>query len=92
MMPLIPIIIVKIFDIWGIYFRGPFSYSFGNEDILLTVDYMSKWVEVVPNRTTKARVIVKFLRKNIVSRYGMPKAIISDQKVLILTIVLLTHC
>ena len=52
---------------------------FWNEYILLTVDYVSKWVEAVPTRTTEARVIVKFLRENIFSRYGMPKAIISDQ-------------
>jgi len=58
---------------------GLFPYSFGNEYILLAVDYVSKWVETVPTRTTGTRVIVKFLRENIFSRYGMPRAIISDQ-------------
>ena len=33
----------------------------------------------MPTRTIEARVVVKFLRKNIFSRYGMPRAIISDQ-------------
>jgi len=33
----------------------------------------------VPTRTTKARVIVKLLRENIFSRYGMPRVIISDR-------------
>ena len=52
MMPLSSIIIVEIFDVWGIDFMRPFSYSFGNEYILLTIYYVSKWVEVVPTRTT----------------------------------------
>ena len=78
-MPLNPIIIVEIFDVWGIDFMGPFPSSFGNEYILLAVDYVSKWVEAVPTRTTEARIVVKFLRENIFSRYGMPRAIISDR-------------
>jgi len=79
MTPLNPIIIVENFDVWWIDFMGPFSCSLGNEYILLAVDYVCKWVEVVPTRTTEARVVVKLLRKNIFSRYGMPKAIIRDQ-------------
>ena len=78
-MPLNPIIILEIFYVWGIDFIGPFSSSFRNEYILLVVDYMSKWVEPVSTRTTEARVIVKFLRENIFSMYGMPRAIISDR-------------
>ena len=58
---------------------GPFSCCFENESILLDVDYVPKWVEDVPSRTTKARVVVKFLWENIFSTYGMPRAIISDQ-------------
>ena len=42
-MPLNPIIVVEIFDVWGIDFMGPFSSSFGNEYILLAVVYVSKW-------------------------------------------------
>ena len=90
-MPLNLIIVVEIFDIRGINFMGLFPYSFENEYILLTIDYVSKWVEVVPTRTTETRVVVRFLRENIFSRYSMPRAISSD-RVLILTIVLLIHC
>lgn len=48
MMPLYPIIVVDIFDVWGIDFMGSFPTSFGNEYILLAVDYVSKWVEAIP--------------------------------------------
>jgi len=65
--------------VWGIDFIGQFSSSFENEYILLTVDYVSKWIEAIPTRTNDARVVIKFLRENIFARSGMPRAIISDQ-------------
>ncbi|XP_073261963.1 uncharacterized protein [Populus alba] len=42
------------------------------------VDYMSKWVEAIASRTNDHRVVVKFLKENIFSRFGMPRAMISD--------------
>jgi hypothetical protein len=42
MMPLNPILIVEIFDVWGIDFMGPFTLSFGYLYILVAVDYVSK--------------------------------------------------
>ncbi|RVW87025.1 hypothetical protein CK203_048346 [Vitis vinifera] len=50
--PMNPILIVDLFDVWGIDFMGPFPMSFG--------------------------VVLKFLKENIFSRFGVPKAIISD--------------
>ena len=44
-MPQILILVVEIFDVWGIDFMGPFPVSFGNIYIILAVDYVSKWVE-----------------------------------------------
>ena len=46
-MPLQGILVVQIFDVWGIDFMGPFPSSFGNIYILLDVDYVSKWVEAI---------------------------------------------
>ncbi|RVW74887.1 hypothetical protein CK203_054599 [Vitis vinifera] len=43
-----PILIVELFDVWGIDFMGPFPMSFGNSYILVGVDYVSKWVEAIP--------------------------------------------
>ena len=40
---------------------------------------MSKWVEAVPCRTADHRVVLKFFLKNIFSRFGVPKSIISDR-------------
>ena len=41
-MPLNLIVVVEIFDVWGKDFMGAFSIYFGNEYILLNIDYVSK--------------------------------------------------
>nr|GFB06650.1 reverse transcriptase domain-containing protein [Tanacetum cinerariifolium] len=69
--------ICEIFDVWGIDFMGPFLSSKGNKYILVAVDYLSKWVEAKGLPTNDARA-VKFL-KSLFSRFGTPKAIISDR-------------
>ncbi|RVW75780.1 Pro-Pol polyprotein [Vitis vinifera] len=78
MMPLNPILIVDVFDVWGIDFMGPFPMSFGHSYILVGVDYVSKWVEAIPCRSNDHKVVLKFLKDNIFARFGVPKAIISD--------------
>nr|GEW10546.1 reverse transcriptase domain-containing protein [Tanacetum cinerariifolium] len=50
----------------------------GNKYILVAIDYLSKWVEAKALPTNEARVVVKFL-KSLFSRFGTPKAIISDR-------------
>ena len=57
---------------------GPFSKSFRHQYILLVVDYVSKWVEAILSKTNDNKVIVKFLKENIFSRFETPRAIISD--------------
>ncbi|GKD12924.1 reverse transcriptase domain-containing protein, partial [Tanacetum coccineum] len=67
-----------IFDVWGIDFMGPFPSSRGNRYILVAVDYVSKWIEVKELPTNDAQVVVKFL-KQLISKFGTPRAIISDR-------------
>ncbi|XP_061340082.1 uncharacterized protein LOC133286654, partial [Gastrolobium bilobum] len=67
-----------IFDVWGMDFMGPFPSSYSNKYILVAVDYVSKWVEAIATPTNDSRVVIAFLRKNIFSRFGVPRAIISD--------------
>ncbi|KAL5563392.1 hypothetical protein UlMin_033139 [Ulmus minor] len=77
-MPLNNILEVELFDVWGIDFMGPFPSSFGNQYILVAVDYVSKWVEAGAFLTNDAKVVTRFLKKNIFTRFGTPRAIISD--------------
>ena len=57
---------------------GPFPTFFGYAYILVGVDYVSKWVEVVSCRAVDHKAVLKFLKENIFSRFGVPKVIISD--------------
>ena len=67
MMPLNPILVVDLFDVWGIDFMGPFPMSFGYSYILVGVDYVSKWVEAILCKENNHRVVLKFLKENIFS-------------------------
>ena len=78
MMPLNPILIVDLFYVWVIDFMRPFLMSFDYSYVLMGVDHVSKWVEVVPCKHNDHRVVLNFLKENIFSRFGVPKAIISD--------------
>ena len=69
---------MQVFDVWGIDFMGPFPPSFGNVYILLAVDYVSKWVEIIACLKNDANTVVSFLQKNILNRFGAPRTIISD--------------
>ena len=76
--PLNSILVIELFDVWGIDFMDPFSSSYSNKFILVAIDCVSKWVEAVALPTNDARIVVNFLRKNIFSRFDTPRAIISD--------------
>ena len=41
-MPQQGVLEIKLFDVWGLDFMGPFPSSFGNAYILLAVEYVSK--------------------------------------------------
>ncbi|XP_070041337.1 uncharacterized protein [Nicotiana tomentosiformis] len=73
-----PIQEVEVFDVWGTDFMGPFVSSYGKKYILIVVDYVSKWVEAATLPTNDAKGIIGFLRNNIFTRFGTPRAIISD--------------
>ncbi|CAL8988251.1 unnamed protein product [Prunus brigantina] len=62
-MPLNNILVVELFDVWGIDFMGPFPSSFGYIYILVAVDYVSKWVEATATRTNDHKVVLNFLER-----------------------------
>ncbi|RVW27245.1 Pol polyprotein [Vitis vinifera] len=77
-MPQNYICVVEVFDCWGLDFMAPFPPSFGNLYILVGVDYVFKWVEAVVCKSNDHKVVLKFLKENIFSRFGIPRKIISD--------------
>ena len=78
MMPLNLILVIEIFECWGIYFMEPFPPSFGFLYILLIIDYFSKWIKAIPSRNKDHKIVIKFLKQNILSQFGIPRAMISD--------------
>ena len=44
----------------------------------MELNYVSKWVEVIPLANNEGKSVIGFLKKNIFSRFGTPRAIISD--------------
>ncbi|CAA7039983.1 unnamed protein product [Microthlaspi erraticum] len=59
---------VEVFDVWGIDFMGPFPTSFGDQYILVAVDYVSKWVEAIASPTNDAQVVIKMFKSIIFPR------------------------
>ena len=78
-LPLNPIHVIELFDVWGIDFMGPFVSSHGMKYILVEVDYVSKWVEAIALANNEGKSVTAFLKMNIFSRFGTPRAIISDR-------------
>ena len=46
--------------------------------ILVAMDYVLKWMEAIALANNELKSVIAFLKKNIFSRYGTPRAIISD--------------
>nr|KYP55208.1 Pol polyprotein [Cajanus cajan] len=57
----------------------PFPITKGQcKFLLVTVDYFTKWVEAEPLANITAANVQKFLWKNIVTRFSIPHALITD--------------
>jgi hypothetical protein len=61
------------FDVWGFYVMGPFPQSNGYTHILVTTDYVTKWVEAIPTRHADHLTAMKMLKDIIFPRFGVPR-------------------
>ncbi|KAL0295714.1 UNVERIFIED_CONTAM: hypothetical protein Scaly_3091200 [Sesamum calycinum] len=67
------------FSQWGMDIVEPFPIATGQRKFLLVaVDYFGKWVNAELLARIPENEVLKFLWKNIICRYGLPRAIISD--------------
>jgi len=57
---------------------GPFPLSHNNLYIIVAVDYVAKWVKAIASPTNDSTVVFKFLKQNIFTRFGTPRALLSD--------------
>ena len=58
---------------------GPFPKAVRNKKYLLVcTDYFTKWVEAEPLANIRDVDVKRFIWKNIVTRFGVPYTLISD--------------
>ena len=64
---------------WGLDILGPFTRATGNRRfVLVAIDYFTKWAEAEALANIRDVDVKKFIWKNIVTRFGVPNTLISD--------------
>ncbi|CAJ2651927.1 unnamed protein product [Trifolium pratense] len=68
------------FSMWGIDMIGMIEpkASNGHRFILVAIDYFTKWVEAASYANVTKQVVARFIKKEIICRYGIPSKIITD--------------
>ena len=80
-MPLQPIMGARAFAKWRIDFVGPIdplAHQTHAQYIIVTMDYVTKWVEPKAMQNNDAHTTAKFLYEYIFTRYNLPIKIVSD--------------
>jgi transposase InsO family protein len=78
--PLKPVVIEAPFQQWGLDFVGEFkdNSSNGYRWILTATDYFTRWVESIPTKKATEEVVMNFLEDRIITRFGAPSKITTD--------------
>lgn len=64
---------------WGLDIVGPFPNAISSRRwLLIGTNYFTKWVEAEPLTNIRETDVKRFIWKNIVMQFGMPKVLISD--------------
>ena len=81
-LPLKPISVEAPFQEWQLNFIGEIHPPSSGQHkwILTATDYFTKWIEVVLTRKATVVVIIKFLETNILSIFGCPRKIITENE------------
>ncbi|RDX90442.1 Pol polyprotein, partial [Mucuna pruriens] len=68
------------FAMWGLDMIDPIEpkVSNGHRFILVAIDYFTKWVEAASYASVTKSVVVKFIKKDIICRYGLLTHIITN--------------
>jgi hypothetical protein len=67
---------------WGLDFMGPVKLATRytkNQYIIVPINYTIKWVEVKALRDNMVKNIVKFIYEQIITQFGCPTHLVSDQ-------------
>lgn len=82
-LPLQPITVEAPFQQWGLDFIGEIHLASFTQYkwILIATNNFNKWIEAIPSRNATDSVIIKFLEDHILSRFGCPRKIITNNVV-----------
>ena len=77
-----PHVTIQPFDKWAVDFVGPINPPMKRTSaryIITATDYMTRWEEAVPVLDCTVVTATKFIFENIVTRFGCPRILMSDQ-------------
>jgi hypothetical protein len=79
-LPLHPVVVEAPFQQWEIDFISQFKDNLSNDYtwIITTTDYFNKWVETIPTKSAIDKVVMDFLEDTIITRFGVPAKITTD--------------
>jgi len=82
-LPLKPISKEMSFQQWGLEFIGEIHPASSSQHkwILIATNYFTKWIEAIPSRQATDSIIISFLENNVLSRFGCPQKLITDNAV-----------
>jgi transposase InsO family protein len=93
-LPLVPVKTEAPFQQWGLVFIGEIhpQSSAQHKWILTAIDYFMKWVEAIPTRNATDSVVINFLEENILSRFGCPQKIVTDNAQAFKSMAMISFC
>jgi hypothetical protein len=96
-LPVLPWVPVKTeapFQQWGLDFIGEINPHSNAQHkwILTATDYFTKWVEAILTRKVTDSVVIDFLEESIVSRFGFPQKIVTDNAQAFKSIAMISFC
>ncbi|GAU50359.1 hypothetical protein TSUD_409320 [Trifolium subterraneum] len=67
------------FSWWGMDILGPFPTAARQvKYLIVVVDYFTKWIEAEPLAKIGASHIVRFFKRNVLARFGIPQVVVTD--------------
>ncbi|PNX58048.1 gag-pol polyprotein, partial [Trifolium pratense] len=67
------------FSWWGMDLLGPFPTAAGqNKYLIVAVDYFTKWIEAEPLASITTFNVLRFFKRNILARFGIPQVVVTD--------------
>ncbi|CAJ2667150.1 unnamed protein product [Trifolium pratense] len=64
---------------WGMDLLGPFTKGlYQNRYLIVAVDYFTKWVEAEPLSDITSLRVLRFFKRNVLARFGIPQVVVTD--------------